>query len=351
MPRKWFVRKLLDCQHVSRKTNIAVANSAGASTPDTARVASANGRGLFLPELWPLVAFHTAKPLPYSAPERKDRRSLVVTDTEEEQTPREGVMTTINPHFSTVQQVAPGFFGSNGESGVQQSRSSFDSNRDEAQARLSAMGINPPNKVSLILQNLGIFGGMGAALGFGASFFTLPVVGQVAAPIAAAVGGAIGLVLGGIKSFFDIRGKQKDYDEKVDQLLRHFAQRGPRQVGQSSRPPQVDQTTGDDTPPPPKSVDQVPTKGNDSSPVQQHGKSTHANNGHHAHKPHGHNKGDAPESEPKPPVSTPPVVTTPPSSDSSPSTPAPTTVPPSDSTPPSDTPPTVTAPPAGAPPA
>jgi hypothetical protein len=39
-------------------------------------------------------------------------------------------------------------------------------------------------------------GGIGAALGFGASFFTLPVIGQVGAPIAAAVGGGIGAIAG-----------------------------------------------------------------------------------------------------------------------------------------------------------
>lgn len=53
-----------------------------------------------------------------------------------------------------------------------------------------------PGSGSNILKRMLVFGGAGAALGFGASFFTLPVVGQVAAPIAAAVGGGIGAALG-----------------------------------------------------------------------------------------------------------------------------------------------------------
>lgn len=60
-----------------------------------------------------------------------------------------------------------------------------------------------------IIKNMVVFGGIGAALGFGASFFTLPVVGQVAAPIAAAVGGGIGAAIGLVKGLIDNRNSGK----------------------------------------------------------------------------------------------------------------------------------------------
>lgn len=58
-----------------------------------------------------------------------------------------------------------------------------------------AYSAQPPGTGSLIKRVLA-GGVIGAGLGFGASFLTLPVIGQVAAPLAAAVGGGIG-ALGG----------------------------------------------------------------------------------------------------------------------------------------------------------
>lgn len=62
-----------------------------------------------------------------------------------------------------------------------------------------------PGNGSSILKRMLVGGGLGAALGFGASFFTLPVIGQVAAPIAAAVGGGIGAVAGLVSGLWSRR--------------------------------------------------------------------------------------------------------------------------------------------------
>lgn len=87
-----------------------------------------------------------------------------------------------------------------------------------AQATLgaSATAPNPPSLVKTLLKNAGIFGGIGAALGFGASFFTLPVVGQVAAPLAAAVGGGIGAVVGLVKGFLSHKKQAAEYTVQAE---------------------------------------------------------------------------------------------------------------------------------------
>lgn len=61
------------------------------------------------------------------------------------------------------------------------------------QALLSSMGIHKPNPVGTILGNAALFGGVGAALGLGASL--LPFIG----PAAAVIGGGIGVVVGLVK--------------------------------------------------------------------------------------------------------------------------------------------------------
>jgi hypothetical protein len=68
-----------------------------------------------------------------------------------------------------------------------------------------AYSAQPPSGVKTILKNALVFGGLGAALGFGASFFTLPIIGQVGAPIAAAVGGGVGALFGIVKGILQVR--------------------------------------------------------------------------------------------------------------------------------------------------
>lgn len=69
-----------------------------------------------------------------------------------------------------------------------------------------AGGMNAqPGSGSSIIKRMLVGGGIGAALGFGASFFTLPVIGQVAAPIAAAVGGGLGAVAGLVSGLWSRR--------------------------------------------------------------------------------------------------------------------------------------------------
>lgn len=56
-----------------------------------------------------------------------------------------------------------------------------------------------------VLRNAALFGGIGAAAGFGLSFLSLPVIGQLSAPIAAIIGGALGVVTGAVKGMLDNR--------------------------------------------------------------------------------------------------------------------------------------------------
>ena len=52
------------------------------------------------------------------------------------------------------------------------------------------------SSTSTILRHVALYGSVGAAVGFGASFLSIPVIGQLAAPIVAAIGGAIGATIG-----------------------------------------------------------------------------------------------------------------------------------------------------------
>lgn len=83
------------------------------------------------------------------------------------------------------------------------------------QATLGAEATQPPSPIKTILKNVVIFGGLGAALGFGASFFSLPFIGQVAAPIAAAVGGGIGAIIGLIKGIKSVKKQTAEYAEQA----------------------------------------------------------------------------------------------------------------------------------------
>lgn len=87
-----------------------------------------------------------------------------------------------------------------------------------SQAQTGQELLKPPSKIGTILKNVVVFGGLGAALGFGASFFTLPFIGQPAAPIAAAVGGGIGALIGLVKGIKSAGKKQQAYDQAVSQL-------------------------------------------------------------------------------------------------------------------------------------
>jgi hypothetical protein len=63
---------------------------------------------------------------------------------------------------------------------------------------------DPHHNVKLVLKNVLVFGGLGAAAGVGASLLGLPLIGGFAAPIAALIGAGVGAALGLVKSMFDI---------------------------------------------------------------------------------------------------------------------------------------------------
>ncbi|MCW2924197.1 MAG: peptidoglycan-binding protein, partial [Thermoleophilia bacterium] len=65
-----------------------------------------------------------------------------------------------------------------------------------AQAATGAAMTAPPNKMKTILTKVAMFGAIGAAVGFGASFLPLPFIGGLAAPVIAAIGGGIGALVG-----------------------------------------------------------------------------------------------------------------------------------------------------------
>jgi LysM repeat protein len=78
------------------------------------------------------------------------------------------------------------------------------------QATLGAAANGPqttPNLFKTIAKNALIFGGVGAALGFGASFLPNPLMGITlpAAPILAAIGGGLGVVVGAVKGFLSYK--------------------------------------------------------------------------------------------------------------------------------------------------
>lgn len=72
-----------------------------------------------------------------------------------------------------------------------------------------------PNRTTTILKNVAIFGAAGAAIGFGASFLSLPIIGQLAAPILAAIGGAIGITIGAIKGIRDANTNEREYNTRL----------------------------------------------------------------------------------------------------------------------------------------
>lgn len=55
-----------------------------------------------------------------------------------------------------------------------------------------------PSRTQSIVRHAALGGVLGAALGAGLSFTALPFIGALTAPIAAAVGGAAGIVVGGL---------------------------------------------------------------------------------------------------------------------------------------------------------
>ena len=77
------------------------------------------------------------------------------------------------------------------------------------QAALGAQATNAPqpNLLKTLAKNALIFGGVGAALGFGASFLPNPLMGITlpAAPVLAAIGGGIGAVVGLVKGFLSYK--------------------------------------------------------------------------------------------------------------------------------------------------
>jgi hypothetical protein len=65
------------------------------------------------------------------------------------------------------------------------------------QQRVSQVA-HPTSRFGTVAKTAAIGGVIGAALGAGLSFTALPFIGALSAPLAAAIGGAAGLVVGGI---------------------------------------------------------------------------------------------------------------------------------------------------------
>lgn len=79
---------------------------------------------------------------------------------------------------------------------------------NQATLGASATGTqNTPSLFKTIAKNALIFGGVGAALGFGASFLPNPLMGITlpGAPILAAIGGGIGVLVGAVKGFMSYK--------------------------------------------------------------------------------------------------------------------------------------------------
>jgi len=68
-------------------------------------------------------------------------------------------------------------------------------------------------RTSTIAKHALIGGAIGAAAGAGLSFTALPFIGALSAPIAAAIGGVAGLVIGGIVGF--LRSRSSDEGARV----------------------------------------------------------------------------------------------------------------------------------------
>jgi hypothetical protein len=66
------------------------------------------------------------------------------------------------------------------------------------------------DRTATIVRHAAIGGIAGAAIGAGLSFTALPFIGALSAPIAAAIGGAAGLLVGGLVGFLRSRGGTQD---------------------------------------------------------------------------------------------------------------------------------------------
>lgn len=86
---------------------------------------------------------------------------------------------------------------------------------NQATLGASAAGPNPPSLVKNLLKNAAIFGGVGAALGFGASFLPIPGL-TLGAPILAAIGGGVGAVVGLVKGFLSHRKQSAEFTAQAE---------------------------------------------------------------------------------------------------------------------------------------
>jgi NAD/NADP transhydrogenase beta subunit len=64
----------------------------------------------------------------------------------------------------------------------------------------------PESRGATVIRHAAIGGVIGAAAAAGLSFTALPFIGALSAPIAAAIGGAAGLLIGGLVGFLRSRG-------------------------------------------------------------------------------------------------------------------------------------------------
>lgn len=86
-----------------------------------------------------------------------------------------------------------------------------------------------PSRFSTVAKHAVIGGAVGAAAGAALSFTALPFIGALSAPLAAAVGGVAGLVIGGIVGIFRSR-------ESSDQARAGVGQIAPPAPGTGSGP-------------------------------------------------------------------------------------------------------------------
>jgi hypothetical protein len=95
-----------------------------------------------------------------------------------------------------------------------------------------SVSTSSPSRARTIAKHAAIGGVVGAALGAGLSFTALPFIGALSAPIAAAIGGAAGIVVGGLVGFLRSRSSH------------HEAAAAGIAVGQSAPPPPGTSGTG-----------------------------------------------------------------------------------------------------------
>lgn len=75
-----------------------------------------------------------------------------------------------------------------------------------------------PSRGATIAKHALVGGALGAATGAALSFTALPFIGALSAPIAAAIGGAAGLVIGGLIGFFRTRSSSDQAKAGVGQV-------------------------------------------------------------------------------------------------------------------------------------